>query len=123
MKAQLINRHAIEILSESTKNQDHFTWKDFIETPRPEVSDLDACIPYYEDTDDAIWQKWDVVENYPSYVSEKIENLKKHLIDTDYLLLKLQDGALTAQEYESTRLKRVQWREQINELEQLLIEQ
>ena len=66
-----------------------------------------------------------VLDNSGDYTDEckklkviaKIEKLKKHLADTDYMCLKHMDGALTDEEYAETKAQRQAWRDEINELE------
>lgn len=47
----------------------------------------------------------------------RIAELKSLLASTDYLCLKHADGALSDEEYASTRAQRQAWRDEINELE------
>jgi len=48
---------------------------------------------------------------------ERILELKKLLLSTDYIALKHADGELTDEEYAETKAKRHAWRLEINELE------
>lgn len=67
-----------------------------------------------------------VLDNSGDYTKEgkklknisKIEKLKKHLADTDYMCLKHMDGALTDEEYAETKAQRQAWRNEINQLEE-----
>lgn len=50
----------------------------------------------------------------------KIDELKKKLRDTDYVVLKVVEGAATLKEISETVSKRSAWRKEINELEEKL---
>lgn len=50
----------------------------------------------------------------------EIRGLQQLLAATDYKSLKHADGALTDAEYEPTRVKRAEYRQQINELQEAL---
>lgn len=50
----------------------------------------------------------------------KIERLKQKLTDTDYVVIKIAEGAATMEEYADVIAKRQQWREEINVLEFLI---
>lgn len=50
----------------------------------------------------------------------EINALKSLLNDTDYKALKFSEGAISAADYEETRLNRQAWREKINDLEEEL---
>lgn len=46
-----------------------------------------------------------------------IDDLKQKLIETDGIAIDYADGLLTEEEYEPIRLQRIEWRNQINQLE------
>lgn len=48
---------------------------------------------------------------------EKIEELKEKLKATDYVVIKIAEGAATTEEYAEVIKNRVAWRKEINELE------
>lgn len=50
----------------------------------------------------------------------KIQRLKQKLADTDYVVIKIAEGAATMEEYADVIAKRQQWREEINVLEYLI---
>lgn len=50
---------------------------------------------------------------------EKIADLKAKLAETDYIVIKIAEGAATFEEYADVIDQRQAWREQINELELL----
>lgn len=52
----------------------------------------------------------------------KIKQLKQMLADTDYKAIKYAEGYISAEDYAETKAQRQAWRNQINELEQLLEE-
>lgn len=71
----------------------------------------------------------DKINNIGFYVLEKtqelveIETLKQQLADTDYQAIKYAEGQLTAEEYEPIKTQRQEWRDRINELEQIINEE
>ena len=48
---------------------------------------------------------------------QEIMELKQKLAETDYKAIKFAEGQISAEEYESTRTQRQEWRDRINELE------
>lgn len=68
---------------------------------------------------------WDEYENILRYVpytlaqrnAMRIEQLKASLQDTDYMILKVVEGAATMSEIAETVRQRAAWRAEINELE------
>lgn len=53
-------------------------------------------------------------------LSDRIAELKKKLSDTDYVVIKIAEGAATAEEYSEVIASRQVWREEINQLEKEL---
>lgn len=51
---------------------------------------------------------------------ERILELKRFLSDTDHKAIKYAEGEFTAEEYAPIKQQRKEWREEINELEELL---
>lgn len=49
--------------------------------------------------------------------SERIEELKQKLADTDYIVVKIAEGSATKEEYAEKIQERKEWRLEINELE------
>lgn len=75
-----------------------FAWAD---------EDYETVEVWHEYTDDElVWQK-----------QAEINELKQNLANTDYIIIKIAEGASTLDEYADTIALRQQWREQINELE------
>lgn len=66
-----------------------------------------------------------VEDNTPEYIDyqSEIDACKKRLAETDYVVIKIAEGAATRDEYESVIDERAALRERINELEQLSAEQ
>ncbi len=56
------------------------------------------------------------------FTADRINELKQKLQDTDYKAIKYAEGWISAEEYESVRLQRQAWREEINSLEANLIQ-
>ena len=63
--------------------------------------------------------KGGIIMDREFYESE-IRACKQLLGNTDYIALKIAEGAATTEEYAETLAKRAQWRVRINELEELL---
>ena len=62
----------------------------------------------------AQYEKRKLKEQY----QRRIEFLKKDLDATDYMAIKVLEGAMTAEEFEPMRVRRQSWRDEINRLEQ-----
>lgn len=54
-------------------------------------------------------------------IIQKIAESKSYLTATDYLLFKVMDGVISSEEYEPIRLRRIEERRKINDLEKELI--
>lgn len=59
----------------------------------------------------------DGVAIYSPLPEKQIVRLKKKLSDTDYIVVKIAEGAATAEEYADIISQRQEWRNEINELE------
>lgn len=53
----------------------------------------------------------------------RIDELKQKLLETDYAVIKIAEGAATVDEYAEVITNRSKWREEINELEKVLSEE
>ena len=53
-------------------------------------------------------------------ISTSIAELKQRLSDTDYVVIKIAEGAATVDEYADVIKQREQWRKEINDLESVL---
>ncbi len=64
-------------------------------------------------------------DNTPVFIDyqREIDECKKRLAETDYVVIKIAEGAATRDEYESVIDERATLRERINELEKLVAEQ
>lgn len=51
------------------------------------------------------------------FIEKRITELKKNLTDTDYVIIKIAEGAATAEEYADVIASRQEWRDEINRLE------
>ncbi len=60
------------------------------------------------------------VDTMNFHKQEQITELKQKLANTDYQAIKFAEGEITESEFIPIRVKRAEWREQINKLEQLL---
>ena len=53
----------------------------------------------------------------PKTIDEEIAQLKQNLLDTDYVVIKIAEGAADKSEYANVIKQRQGWRDKINELE------
>ena len=53
----------------------------------------------------------------PPTIDEQIAQLKQNLLDTDYVVIKIAEGAADKSEYANVIKQRQEWRDKINELE------
>lgn len=92
--------------------------------PQPQVEGLQAVVPVYRDTGEAIILEWKVEENSPEKIEAEIERLKADLTATDYQVIKSYEYALagvpTVYNIEELHTSREQQRIRIRELETLL---
>lgn len=84
---------------------------------RPDAESVDNVTKFaYADEDyEMVW----IYERIPDSVltERRIDDLKRKLTDTDYVVIKIAEGAATAEEYAETIASRKAWREEINALE------
>lgn len=73
----------------------------------------------YEDEDYEDIQRYRVVPEEQRYQS-KIDELKNKLSATDYVVIKIAEGAAKSEEYKSIIDDRAKWRLEINELQEKL---
>ena len=80
---------------------------------KPDAEPVDDISKFaYADDDYETIQRYIVIP-----AEDKIATLKAHLSATDYVVIKIAEGAATADEYADVITQRQQWREQINALE------
>lgn len=77
-------------------------------------------IPAVEGKD--AWDEYETILRYIPYNERQlaqieIDELKGELFNTDYIALKIIEGAATREEYADVIAQRAKWRERINELE------
>lgn len=71
----------------------------------------------------------DEILNNPNYIENRYEieaeinKYKKLLSDSDYKAIKYAEGVLTEEEYSETKQQRQEWRNKINELEEMIREE
>lgn len=85
---------------------------------KPGVAEVDFITKFeYEDDDFELVKKY--IPESPEKIAElRLTELKKNLADTDYVVLKIAEGAATVDEYAETIANRQAWRKEINELEE-----
>lgn len=71
------------------------------------------------------WDEYEDILRFVPYTAvelaqQRIAELKENLKNTDYLVLKVVEGAISFMEIADTVKKRSNWRKEINELEELL---
>lgn len=68
------------------------------------------------------WDEYETIQRFVKFTEKelseiRISTLKRNLFDTDYMILKVVEGATTLVEIAETVKKRALWRKEINELE------
>ena len=84
---------------------------------KPDAEPVDDITKFaYEDDD---YETVQIYERIPDDVltANRIAELKKKLLDTDYVVIKIAEGAASAEEYADVIASRHAWREEINILE------
>lgn len=61
--------------------------------------------------------------NSKRQIEDQIFVLKQNLLNTDYVAIKFAEGELNAKQFEPTKNLRKEWRQTINDLEAILVEQ
>lgn len=79
--------------------------------PTIEIEDIDTISDYVL-RDGSL-----ALDPLPPSAAEQIAELKAKLAATDYAVIKIAEGAATAEEYAEIIAQRQQWRSEINELE------
>lgn len=88
-----------------------------IDIIRPAAEPVDNVTKFaYADED---YETVRIYERIPDEIltERRIDDLKRKLTDTDYVVIKIAEGAATAEEYAETIASRKAWREEINALE------
>ncbi|MDL2310318.1 hypothetical protein LJC39_04300, partial [Parabacteroides sp. OttesenSCG-928-B22] len=84
-----------------------------------------SLIPYYEEKDGVVLQKWEIRKNDVYLISQRIEEMKSHLSNDDYKIIKCYEANLLNNPlpYDIVELhsEREKIRKEINELEKLLL--
>lgn len=99
-------------------------YKDLITSDIPDFTDLDQAVPYYEEKDGKVCMLWEIRENDPMRISEKINSLKNELSNSDYKIAKCYEASLLKRELpydvETLYTERQAKRDEINRLTALL---
>ena len=79
----------------------------------------------YNDIKRYMWNGEAIVINpdYKEDNSERIAELKQLLADTDYVVIKIAEGVATAEEYADVIANRQAWRQEINQLTEVKIDE
>lgn len=84
---------------------------------RPEAEPIDNVAKFaWADEDYETIQRYVVIPEEERR-AKRIAQLKKQLFDTDYAVIKIAEGAATAEEYAEVIAQRQEWRAEINQLE------
>lgn len=117
-KAEDAYKEALETLSD---------YKDIEVVPYSgeEEGELDKIIPYYENGEKVVYQKFKLVKNDEFLISEKISLLKTELSESDYKVIKCYEASILKSDdmpYDVQNLaeERQTKRDEINRLEALL---
>lgn len=84
---------------------------------RPDAVPVDNVNKFaYADED---YEEVQIYERIPDEVlnQKRIDELKRKLSDTDYVVLKIMEGVSTLEEYAEVIAQRREWRKEINDLE------
>ncbi len=84
---------------------------------RPDAEPVDNVTKFaYADED---YETVRIYERIPDEIltERRIDDLKRKLTDTDYVVIKIAEGVATAEEYADVIANRKAWREEINALE------
>lgn len=97
-------------------------YKDYIpEDPPKDLKDFESVIPYYEEDDNNVIQKWEIKENDKFKMLQRINVLKKELSDSDYKVIKCYEASLMNKDmpYDLQTLisERNSKREEINDIQ------
>lgn len=84
---------------------------------REDAEPIDNVKKFAWDDDDFEEAQMYVIYDENELIDSKIEQLKQSLKDTDYVILKIVEGACSLEECAETIRKRAAWRKEINELE------
>ena len=90
-----------------------------IETVKSFPSEFDNKKFIYDKLNDKILDNPNYIENRPE-MEAQIKEYKELLSNSDYKALKYIEGYLTEEEYAETKAQRQEWRDKINDLEEIL---
>ena len=87
---------------------------------KPDAIPIDNITKFAWDDDD--YEMALIYEVIPEItrVTNRINNLKSSLSDTDYIVVKIAEGVATQESYKEVLEQRKMWRKEINELEVVL---
>lgn len=109
---------------EAVEEQGH--WEVIAEYPNG-GKDVDWVIDIPGEPAKEAWDEYEDIQRFVKYTESelairKIEELKQKLFATDYVTLKIVEGAATLEDYKDTIMQRSKWRSEINSLEEKLME-
>lgn len=93
-----------------------------------ELGEFDEVSTFFEKGEDGkIYQRWTLIKNAKSKITNKIERLKKQLTETDYIVIKSYEAKLSMSDapYSQDKLDKIiqerqSIRDEINRLEELI---
>ena len=118
---RLVAHHeAVEVVEE----QGH--WETIAEYPNG-GKDVDWIVDVPAVEAKEAWDEYEPILRFVEYTEQEIasraiEDLKCKLRDTDYVVLKIAEGAATKEDYAETIKQRAAWRKEINDLEKVVDE-
>ena len=132
MKKAILKNGIIEIINidsmrSESMDKEFSQYKNFISSNPPNYNkECQMLRAYYIESENEIIEKWEVQPNLPK-IQKTIEELKKQLSVTDYVIIKVYEAKLSmsdapySQEYlDKTIQERQALRDKINELETLI---
>lgn len=84
---------------------------------KPDAKPVDNIEKFAYADDD--YEEVQIFERIPDEIlnQRRIQELKRMLSETDYVIVKISEGSATREEYSETIAERKKWREEINHLE------
>lgn len=115
---RILNEQNIELMENDIDLKNGYVVEETIISPA--ASPIDNITKFaYADEDYETILRYIVIPEEQK-ISTSIAELKQRLSDTDYVVIKIAEGAATVDEYADVIKQREQWRKEINDLESVL---
>ncbi len=97
-KAKIIDKYAVDVIDVKHMSEVSGSYLSFVECEPPKVKGCGSLIPYYEEDNGVVYQRWEVIPNDPIVVRQQIEVLKAQLAASDYKVMKCYEASLVGKE-------------------------